>query len=232
MLVEEKIFISPNYNAKQYLDIELTSSSNYLKWYDAVTILKDRIEGRYLNPIQELIHCSPNAKENKNIITNGFAAMALMCLLIETFMQFRYGLKETPPSKAGELYQKFMNEYLGYGSTESYRFYADIRCGILHSAETKNGSMLIPIKKPKTIEIITENRRTSINVSIQNMFNDLQKYFQEYCNELFDSKNTELRENFIKKMDAVTTKHKGYKKSYTMFSSNRDQHINHPRLTK
>ena len=231
MLVEEKLYISPNYNAKHYLDIGLSLGSPDKNWRKAVAILEDRINGRYLNPIQELIRHSPNENKDNNVITNGFAAMALMCLLIETFMQFRNGDTGTPSLLTKNNYIRFMQECLGYDRNLANIFYSDIRCGILHSAETKNGSFLIPKKTIKTIDVKTEKGKTTIGVSIPKMLNDLKLYFHKYCNELLDSQNTKCRENFIKKMNSLTTKH-GNTKLHTIPRSSRGQHTRPRTLTR
>ena len=210
MLVEETLYISPKHTAKDYLNLKLNLKSNNDDWITAIDILKDRIEGRYLNPIQQFLQPPTDTNNNNNIVINGFAAMALMCLLIDTFMQFRFGFPQTPTKKIGEYYKLFMTRYLKYGTTEANVFYRDIRCGILHSAETKNGSYLIPEtnSNSKTIEILNNGLPIdNISVNVKAMFEELEKYFKNYCKELLDSKNTECRKGFLAKMNALTTKH-------------------------
>lgn len=82
-----EVNISPNYNKDSYLNLNLTLQSSEADWNTAVAILKDRIEGRYINQIDLL---------SNDVNANGFTIMALNCLLIETLFQFRDGEEETP----------------------------------------------------------------------------------------------------------------------------------------
>lgn len=47
------------------------------------------IRGRFLEQIQCMIN-------DNNLMKDGFSIMALNCLLIETLLQFKYGLDQTP----------------------------------------------------------------------------------------------------------------------------------------
>ena len=131
MFVHNDIYISPQYTRRYYLDLGLNFESDHNVWARAINVFRDRIYGRYLGPIDKLLSDDPNV--------NGFAAMALMCLLIDSFMQFRYGLPQSQPEMSRRNYVSFMSDYLEIDERDSSRFYSDIRCGILHSAETKSG---------------------------------------------------------------------------------------------
>lgn len=199
MFVHNDIYISPRHTRRYYLDLGLNSESDHNVWTRAIDVFRDRIYGRYLNPIDKLLSYDPNV--------NGFAAMALMCLLIDSFMQFRYGLPQSQPEMSRRNYVSFMSDYLGIDRRDSNKFYSDIRCGILHSAETKSGSYLTPENYPKPIEAVSlPGGKIVLKVYVRAMYHVLDKYVNNYCNNLMDADNTICRKNFITKMNAITMK--------------------------
>ncbi len=201
MLVGDDILISPKYSRRYYLNLGLDMDSSSKDWEEAVSILKDRITGRFLEPIKLLI--------DTNSHRNDFSAMALMCLLIDTFMQFRFGLPRSESNESRDNYVRFMEEYLQIHPKDARRFYTDIRCGIIHSAETTNGSVLDPVHDEKTRAIrsfVLNANKSFLIVNVLSLYNLLENYFNSYCDELLDCIDTECRRNFIMKMDSITMK--------------------------
>ena len=202
MYIENDIYISPDYTRRDYVFIRLDAQSPADSWSKAIEILKDRIYGRYLDPVDELISSDPNR--------NGFAAMSLLCLLIDTFMQFRFGYPDSSrDSRNGERYARFLRDCLGFNPREAQSFYTDIRCGLLHSAETMNGSYLCPRfnHNGRAIESFYIERRMILKVSVQGMHQVLKEYFDKYCDELMAGSDTEIRKNFVMKMDDISMKY-------------------------
>ena len=86
-----EIFVSESTRRTVFDAIRLDINNGRIQDIDrAIDIFRERIEGRYLNPIRQL---------NKDPFKNGFASMALCCLLIDTFYQFENGLKKTMENK-------------------------------------------------------------------------------------------------------------------------------------
>lgn len=207
MLVDRTIYISPSYAREEYLKLNLKADSPLETWERAISIFRDRIEGRFLNPIKDLIDY-PSRNTNK-VMVNGFAAMGLMCLLIDTFMQFKNGYPQSVLNSIENRmeYTDFMSTALRFDPVEAERFYDDIRCGILHSAETKNGSCLVPENTfPIETEFIEEGK-TILKVSVPGMLRTLEMYYMSYCRELMAPKNLDCRRKFCTKMDDITMKH-------------------------
>jgi len=93
-------------------------------------LIKLRLEERYFRPVQQ------------SLCRNGFAEMAMCCLLIETMQCFRDGKNDTIKKGAGEkAYVDFFSwDQAPSGFVGSAKgFYKNVRCGILHQGETKNG---------------------------------------------------------------------------------------------
>jgi hypothetical protein len=85
---------------------------------------------------------------------SGFLKMALSCLLIEALQSFKQGINNTH-GKSKQMFVNFFTEesanFPGFAAIAG-EFFTDIRCGILHQAETTNawrillsGKLLDPI---------------------------------------------------------------------------------------
>ena len=167
-------YISRLYTRDDYINLNLSIHSTNEDWVSAISILCDWIEGRYLNPIESLI--------DEDVDKNGFAAMALVCLLIEALLQFRKGLPQTPNGFNKKLYSQFLVNHIGgvFDLNTAERFYKEIRCGILHSAQTQNGSCLTF----DTDYIVRVFDNDILMVNVQKMFIAVKQYFDTYCLEL------------------------------------------------
>jgi hypothetical protein len=189
-----EINISPQYSRDDYLNLNLSITSSSLDWETAVDIFKDRIQGRYLNQI-DLLSCDINA--------NGFAIMALNCLLIEALYQFEHGLKETKGSNKEKYagYLKTMDAASFNTGTVAEDFYTNIRCGILHSAQAKAESRLSD--RDGFVAIVENN---VLVVSVDGLTNLVKNHFNNYAAKLLNPAENERRKNFIRKMGFVCRK--------------------------
>ena len=187
-----EIYISSRYKKEDYLSLELAINSNSSKWSKAVDILKDRINGRFFAQIDLL---------SENVKNNGFAIMALNCLLIETLFQFQRGLNRTPSTNKEHyalfLCSAFPNDFVEQHIGE--RFYEEIRCGILHSAQTKGESRL----SDNYSNIAARIEDGVLVVSVARVTEILKTYFDDYSNKLLDPTESNLRKSFVKKMGFV-----------------------------
>lgn len=186
-------FISPNFTREDFLNIQLTISSDEEDWNQAIHIMDNRIRGRFFDSINILID---------NINENGFAIMALNCLLVETLYQFTRGLGETELGKNKDRYVAFLNLVMpGVFPNRKSRevFYSDIRCGILHSAQTKRGSQLT-FDKPYVIEMFGNEQ---IRVDVKEFTRHLVDYYNKYMYDLSKPENITLRLAFINKMTLI-----------------------------
>jgi hypothetical protein len=87
-----------------------------------------RFRERYLNPAVD------NPKRN------GFAMLAICCLMVEALESFRNGWKKTNRIKGGgeAVFRGFFDQHEEFKDLRpvANEFYKHIRCGILHQAET------------------------------------------------------------------------------------------------
>jgi len=192
-------------------------------WDIMIQIFKDRMEYRYFKALQALIE----ADEHQHTRRFGFPIVALDCLLLETLHQFYKGYRESKGNgkklesqvrKIGERGSngQFFCEFLMQSSFvfkshfESQTgaaiiFYQDIRCGLLHSGETLQSTL---IRIHKSNEDLSELFRMVGNEDGIILYRDtlnklLEDEFREYCGRLSDEQQKDLRKSFIKKMGYI-----------------------------
>ena len=186
-------YISAHYSKQDYINLHLSLNSDNETFERAIEIFTDRIRSRFIDQIHLLCNT------NNGYDINGFSIMALECLLVETFAQFKHGLNDTK-GVSRDVYSRFLyNDLNCFPSlTVAKKFYSDIRCGILHQAQTKPNSALT-FNKADAIQ--WENN--FLMVSVDRFADKMDTYFSEYCNQLRDINQVDLRTNFIRKMDFI-----------------------------
>ena len=154
-------------------NITVEDCTNFLAARDKKALanfIYDRLYGRYLKPFDY-----PEEDYRKNY-KNGFSLMASCCLLIETYISFTNSKYRNTTNKGRECFGYFLtseNKFveLAAGGLQANGdistpkqgglpndFYSNVRCGILHNAETKNGWVITrsdkkPYFNPTTKEI-------------------------------------------------------------------------------
>lgn len=170
-------------------------------WALMATIFKDRLNGRFLGPI-ELIE-----EDEKFGEFAGFSIMALDCLLVETLNQFYQGCDETPRNHKFQFWKFFRaSEYFRPSLTRrmSDIFYSHVRCGLLHQAQTKKGT-LIRADQDKMIQAAPGGLVTGIVVDRIRFHDALKQEISSYILKLErdGDNNAQLRVNFIRKMQYI-----------------------------
>lgn len=138
-----------------------------------VTFIRQRFAERYLAPIEAI----PNKPKD---LRNGFCTMAICCLMIETLASFWKGRKETPRGEGANTFIWFfaqsqnvsLADLKGYGA----QFYTNVRCGILHQGETKNGWII-----RRDGRLFDPN---TLTVNATKFHRALSKCLDAYCKEL------------------------------------------------
>lgn len=184
-------FISLRYTKDDFLDLRLRLNSDE-NWDTAIEIFQDRIQGRYLNVIDELI-------SRDELMRDGFIIMALNCLLIETLLQFKNGWDETEGGNRRSYSDFLVSEFPHiFNSKLASKFYSDIRCGILHSAQTKGKSKLT-FNEDYVVKLMKFQNREYVKVDVKNITLEIIDYYNRYLNMIKENID-DVRENFRKKM--------------------------------
>ncbi len=192
-------YISEKYTYEDYLRLNFKLDSTEEIWEEAIKIFIDRINSRIIYGIDELIE----SKNKYEMLKYGFPIMILQCSLIDTLAKFRYG-----SDKQTKRFKDFLKEYLLFDFKEEEKekiadkFYADIRCGLVHSGSTENMSGL-SCDSLNLITTMKEKDKEFICVDLFIMDKKLKEYFNEYIKKLKDEEQYELRKNFVKIMNGV-----------------------------
>lgn len=195
--MSEAMRISPRYNVDDWNRLTFSGESD---WEKAIDIFADRIDGRFLKVV-DMIEPYEHA---------GFAVMALDCLLMETLQQFRQGNANTPKNKSCDYFVRFLTD-TAFGDfftrDMAIDFYEQIRCGIVHQAETKQNSRVL-IREDIPLVTPTANGRGLV-INRRRFHRQLVRVFEEYVSCLRDPSQAELRSKFRKKMDHICRKAPG-----------------------
>lgn len=166
--------------------------SDYFEWREnldehrsnIIELVDQRFNLRYLRPLENF-DCS-----------GSFATMALCCLLIEMFMSFQKKEFIVTKDKSRQIFNEFFSEYKNeFDCINGDRFFYDIRCGILHMGETRNGWRL-----SNEGDFLGENRIISVNLFKEKLINILENYIKNLKNE---DLNSETWRVLILKLDAI-----------------------------
>lgn len=179
------------------------SDRNSVNWAKAIQIVEDRFRSRYFKPIDLIL----NSADKEVKYNCGFITMSIDCLMVETLNQYYLGLKKTTDKyfnrntdsnykwnwQAFRDFFKHSSFFPDFKSDDSLTelFFDEIRCGLLHQAESKTNS-LINIKHSSMVTLIdTADVKKGIILN-RNLFHAaLKKEFDKYISDLSnaDSKN-------------------------------------------
>jgi len=157
-------------------------------------LIYDRLYGRYLKPFDY------TTSDYKKYFKNGFAIMTSCCLLIETYVSFIEPTFRDTNRKSARCFGWFFNvenefnvfskgglsanDYLDPQKSRNNKglprdFYINVRCGILHNAETRNGWRI-----SRQGDFFNETEKI-INASL--FSEKLKKVIKQYQNKLINS---------------------------------------------
>lgn len=195
MYIDGHKYIAPGIDKDEYLNLHLKLRSSDADWKKAIGMFEARIQGRFFDQIEKMMD---------NPVDNGFAIMALNCLLVETLLHFKEGETHT----SGTAYKKFLSEKI-LGNPKNDKeglylaclFYKEVRCGILHGAETGN-KVSLSAYTPEALDY----RTGYLYVSVDRFTYKLKEYFEKYLFELRMGTSDQLREMFIRRMNGLCRK--------------------------
>ena len=174
-------------------DITVRDCIDYLskgKKPDLANFIYERLYGRYLKPF--------DFKSCNYIINykNGFTLMANSGLLIETYVSFKEAEYKDTKYKSLDCFKYFFTTeprftMFSVGEIPTY-FYYNVRCGILHNAETRNGWMITRIKNKPIFDASTKT------INATKFVNRLKFVLSDYKNLLIGSDfyNDQIWKNF------------------------------------
>ena len=178
-------------------------------WEHAVQFFDDRINERYLNPVERIRGYGATS----NLKGAGFAICTLLCALVENLETFYCGVnfKLNPKGQyeygvgcSKKLFTDFLklrspfSQYFGNNNGLANSFYSGVRCSLLHDASTCDG-WVINITETETVS--TNNGKKILNRSL--FISDIREYIQNYKALLLQPENQNLKDAFIRKFDGI-----------------------------
>ncbi|MEO6966600.1 MAG: gamma-glutamylcyclotransferase family protein [Acidobacteriaceae bacterium] len=201
--MNEHTWISPNCQVSKWILLRksLANNDNNGEWSEAVEIFRDRLNNRFFTPIERL-----RDAEKSMELGFGFAMLTLDCLLIDTIESFREGrIKGSEKSTANAFKQFFSKSGIlekEFTNTLKRNFYDAIRCGLMHDGETRKG-WLVWEQHPDPTKIVDKDQDGHIILYRNNFHKAIVGEFDRYTSELLSGELLSLRENFLKRMDAI-----------------------------
>jgi hypothetical protein len=129
--------------------------------------LRRRFTERYLDP----------ATPAKGKQMHGFTIMAISCLMIESLQSFCEGWKDSKGCSE-KAFARFFDSHSSFECFRGQGFWLNVRCGILHQAETTGGWR---ITRRKGAPLFDSNTLT-INATL--FLECLRGVLKEFCDEL------------------------------------------------
>jgi len=173
-------------------------------WDIAIKIFEDRMEGRFLKQI-EILDKNPNRDIG---VFAGFAIMSLDCLFVETLEQFHKGKIRTGQGMDEKAFFDFFqrsSKFKLFFSTQAKAaiFYKQIRCGLLHQAQTKRKST-IHIRNEEMLRWVNpQEPEEGLKIQRKLFHKEVLDIYNSYVSKLKDKKNLNLRQQFKRKMDFI-----------------------------
>ena len=127
--------------------------------------------------------------------------MAISCLMIESFVSLENGWKKTK-KPGNEVFKMFFSKsnYLKEFADISGEFYKNIRCGILHQAETTGGWR---IRRDCGSPLLCKTHKV---IHATKFINALEKEFEDFLDTLDGQDfNSESWRKVVKKIDHIVS---------------------------
>lgn len=166
-------------------------------------LLKARLDDRYLKPIKSI-------RESGSYIGEGFAILTIQCGLIEFLAALRCGWnyrngaaygKNNEYGSSRRLYAEFLTNQKPFSdyvpdSERALEFYRDVRCGLTHEAQTKNGWK---VRAANATDSAIDFNSKFVNRDL--LGNAIDKYLAIYSDELQTS--ADLQAAFVRKLQHI-----------------------------
>ncbi|HPA27472.1 MAG TPA: hypothetical protein PK747_06135 [Acidobacteriota bacterium] len=178
-------------DGKESRDITVKNYRELLKNQDRKALAEfvyHRFCDRYIKPFE---FDDEDYKENYK---NGFAIMASCCLMMEALGSFYKGWEDTN-NMSKEAINGFIARHPALHCMNTFSFYKNIRCGILHQGETIGG-----------YKITREGKALFLTKTIDAVIfqQEIKMCLEEYSANLEAADwDSELWDNFRKKMKAI-----------------------------
>lgn len=196
--------IAPEFTVSDWKKLQLQDPLSK-DWEKAISVFEKRIKSRFIEPADILIEAYKKDSSKKV----GFAVLALDLVVIETMQHFRsdivWGESQNSDWQSRQFFVDFICKEKSFKSSDvseslAHCLYTRYRNGIFHQGETKGDFRVRPdgplINRRGVFPHDITINRTLFHEAVKNAFD-------QYCGELQGKSNSKLRDNFLKKMNAI-----------------------------
>lgn len=164
-----------------------------------IKIMKSRVQSRYLTVVKECIK-----KDDDNW---GFMIMSINCILIELYYQLENGLNKTNDKK-GTIIKNAFEQVVpkldkDFTTEIGGQFYLDIRCKLIHQAQT-NSNVALSLETPEMIYPFEKENYTVYNPKL--FFNKINDLYVDLFDRSLNENDVSLKENIIEKVRYIAYK--------------------------
>jgi hypothetical protein len=177
----EDVRLARGYTVARYRALEAARDRQRI-----ASLISGRFTERYLAPTL--------ARRN---VKHGFTSMAVACLMVEALESFRQGWPDTR-EKGKAAFCSFFDAHDEFAAFRGHaeQFWKNVRCGILHQAETRGG-WTIRRRGP-----LLDAANRIINATV--FLRQLGKVLKAYCRELsHEDWNSDVWRKCRRKMNAI-----------------------------
>jgi hypothetical protein len=181
--------ISPKYTSRDWKALDRDNAD---AWAKAAEIVRDRLEGRFL---QFATICLSHEY-------SGFVVLSIDSLLAEALQQFKKGIIDGH-GKSKKLVKCFLEGKRfqpDFDVKAREAFYTDIRCGLLHQAEAKE-MWLIRRNQAALLQKVKGGQGYIIDV--KRFHTAVQDSLNDYLKLISNPDSTSLRNNLWEKMNHI-----------------------------
>lgn len=217
--MNDSIKISKSFTVGDWKNLRANLLHSDEKWPEALEVFENRIQARFIDPIEII-------KSNGKNEGEGFTIALISVVLLEFLAAFELG-KIYKTNKEGlspnEYYSgiKLLKSFLISSSVFRYhfdsnskiqKFYENIRCGLVHEARTLKNDVIISKNSIKNTNIdliyFFENGENRLNRDL--FLLKIIEHINEYKTRILGN-DIELRNKFLLKMDEISgLKHAWY----------------------
>jgi hypothetical protein len=186
---KKELRLSPKYSKQDWR----VAFENTEEWDVAINIVEDRIRGRWLDAVDQLI-----AFEYA-----GFAILALDCIVLEAMWGFMKG-RAVPKGQERQVYRDILTGP-GFDLTpdQSDSFREFVRNGLIHDSETR-ARWLVKRIGPEGVIVWTNGQGIQVNRTL--FHRALTGVFDSWLSSLRRG-DRDLRRNMKNRMDEIIRKH-------------------------
>jgi hypothetical protein len=211
--MNDKVKIAKNYTVGDWKILRKNLKfNNNLNWNEAIKIFQDRIDSRFLDPIEKIKHDGKNNGE-------GFSISLISVVLLEFIAAFELGkiyttnkLKLCPNeySASSNLLKRFYSKSNVFksrikSSDDKDNFYKNIRCGLVHEARTKGSDVIISQGSSKNTnpEYFYFKVDGEYRLNRDLLLQSIKEHIIEYRNIILQKADENYRKLFIMKIDEI-----------------------------